>query len=102
MRGLENKLAEVIQRNTIPHIAEKVENEQDKINAISAIFNRLQESIVRQDQKLKTDDSLIDDALINKETANQQDNLRSQMQAAEKEYIDVKFGCYHFLSDILK
>ncbi len=102
MSELEKKLEEVIQRNTIPHIAEKVDIEQDKLNAIGAIFNRLQESIVQQEQKLKVDDSLIDDALINKETANQQDALRVQMQAAEKEYIDVKFACYNFLSSLLK
>ena len=102
MSELENKLADVIKRNTIPDIAGKVETEQDKLNAINAMFNRLEESIVRQEQLLKADDTLIDDALINKETANQQDALRRQMQAAEKEYIDVKFACYNFLSSMLK
>jgi hypothetical protein len=92
----------VIQRNTIPHIAEKVEGEQEKLDGITVIFNRLQELILRQEKVLKTDSTLIDDALINTETANQQDDLRRRVQAAEKEYIDTKFSCYNFLSNSFK
>jgi hypothetical protein len=99
---LENRLAGVIQRNTIPHIAEKVESEQEKLDGISVIFNQLQELILRQEKVLKTDSTLIDDALINTETANQQDDLRRRLQAAEKDYIDTKFSCYNFLSNTFK
>lgn len=102
MDEFEHKLAEVIQRNTIPNIAVKVENEQDKLNAVSEKFNRLQVQIQQQEAALKTNSTLIDNALINTETEKQQNELRCNMQQTEKEYIDTKYGCYNFLSGTLK
>ena len=49
MDEFEHKLAEVIQRNTIPNIAIEVENEQDKLNAVAEKFNHLQAQIQRQE-----------------------------------------------------
>jgi hypothetical protein len=102
MGEFEKKLAEVIQRNTIPHIAEKVEKEQHKLNIISGKFHRLQVQIQHQETSLKTDSTLIDDSLIKAGIEKQQNDLRRNMQQTEKEYVDVKYACYNFLSETLR
>lgn len=102
MAELENKLAEVIQRNTIPNIAAKVENHQDKLNAASEKFSWLEVQIQQQEAALKTNSTLIDDTLINTETEKRQNELRRNMQQVEKEYIDARYECHNFLSGTLK
>lgn len=96
------KLEEVIRRNSIVGIAKKVEAHQTLLNQSADKFYRLQKAIQQQEAALKTDSSLIDDTLINNETEKRQTGLRLMMQAIEKEYIDVKFDCYNFLSGTLK
>lgn len=96
------KLEEVIRRNSIVGIAGKVEEQQKMLNKVAAKFFNLQAKINNQGTKLKTDHTLIDNTVINSETEKRQVELRSKMQATEKEYIDVKFDCYNFLSGTLK
>jgi len=96
------KLGEVIRRNSIVGIAERVEEHQALLNKVGDKFYRIQIDIQQQGQALKSDSTLLDDRLINTETEKRQVELRSKMQAAEKEYIDVKFTCYNFLSGTLK
>lgn len=98
----EIKLAEVIQRNTIPDIADKVEAEQDKLNAVSHKFYMLQDKIQQQETALKTGNKSINDTLINAEFEKQQSDLRRSMQQLEKDYIDIKYDCYNFLSGTLR
>jgi hypothetical protein len=76
----EHKLAEVIHRNTIPHIAAKVDHEQDKLNRISRKFYRLLGQIQQQEAALKTNSAFIDDELLKAETEKQQNELRRNMQ----------------------
>jgi cell division protein FtsX len=102
MDELEHKLAEVIQRNTIPNIAAKVEVEQHKLNSASKEFYKLRKQIQQQEATLKTDSTLIDDSVINPETEKQQNELRLNMRRAEKEFVDSKYDCYNFLSQILR
>lgn len=102
MHELTRKLAEVIQRNTVPHIAGKVESQQDKLNKVFQSFNRLQELFLQQEEALKKDSALIEDSLIKAETEKLQKELRQGMQNAEKEYIDAKYEVHNFLSGILK
>lgn len=96
------KLGDVIRRNSIVGIAERVEEHQTLLNKVGDKFYRIQIEIQQQGQALKSDSTLLDDRLINTETEKRQVELRSKMQAAEKEYIDVKFTCYNFLSGTLK
>ena len=97
-----HKLAEVIQRNTIPHIAEKVEAQQSSLDKVSEKFGTLYKIIEKQHAVLKTDHMLIDNSLIDEDTNERQNELRQQMEQAEKLYLEVKYGCYHFLSETLK
>ncbi|MBX9781721.1 MAG: hypothetical protein K2X48_00370 [Chitinophagaceae bacterium] len=99
---LEQKLEEVIRRNSIQGIAEKVETHQALLNHTSEKFYRIQLQIQQQEAALKADSTLLDDTAIKNETGQKQNDLRREMQAAEKEYIDAKFECYNFLSGILK
>jgi hypothetical protein len=98
----EQKLEAVIRRNSIHGIAEKVEKHQLALNNIFDKFFSLQIELQEQEASLKTDSTLIDNAAISQEMEKKQQSLRQKMQAVEKEYIDVKFNCYEFLSGILK
>lgn len=102
MGVLNQKLVDVIRRNCIIGIAEQVEAKQILLNSLSDKFDKLHEEIQQQEAELKTDNTYIEDSLINYETEKMQTELRMEMQAAEKEYIDVKFDCYNFLSKTLK
>jgi len=99
---LSQKLGDVLRRNSIVGIAEKVESQQELLNLASDKFYRLQIDIQQQQEFLKTDSTFIDDSFISEETEKKQTELRKQMQTMEKEYIDVKFNCYDFLSGTLK
>ncbi|MBL7740859.1 MAG: hypothetical protein JNK14_16685 [Chitinophagaceae bacterium] len=98
----EERLKEVIQRNNIPAIGEAVDHFQDMLTGILNKLFRLQEEIYQQEEKLRTDGSLAGNSSITTETEKQQNLLRRFMQAVEKEYIDVKYACYDFLSGTLK
>jgi hypothetical protein len=100
--NIESKLEEVIRRNSIIGIAEKVEAHMSMINGVSDKFYALLLDFKKQETAIKKNDTFIDDSLINDDIENQQAALRHQMQATEKEVIDVKFDCYNFLSGILK
>ena len=102
MHEFTQKLSDLIRRNSIVGIAEKVEVHQTMLNRLSEKFYKIQLEIQQQETALKTDSTFIDDTLIKNETENRQVELRRKMQSAEKEYIDVKFECYNFLSGTLK
>lgn len=102
MDEIEQKMLDVIRRNCIVGIAKKVNEHQTLLHQLSDKFARLQEEIKQQEAELKMDSTLVEDAFINYETEKLQAELRSKMQATEKEYIDVKFECYNFLSETLK
>ena len=102
MNIIEQKLGEIIRRNSIKGIAEKVEAHQDMLNKATDIFYKIQIDIQQQETAIKTDSTLVDDSFINSETGKQQNELRRKMQEAEKEYIEIKFACYNFLSATLK
>lgn len=97
-----HKLAEVIQRNSIPHIAEKVEAQQSSLNKVLARFETLYTFIEKQHTVLKTDHALIGNSLIDHDTNESQNELRQQTEQAEKFYLEVKYGCYYFLSQTVK
>jgi hypothetical protein len=99
--GFGTRLAEVIKRNTIPHIAEKVEAQQSSLNKVLAQFKMLHVLIDRQHNRLRKDHALIDNKQIDDNTNETQNQLRQQMEQAEKFYLEVKYGCYHFLSESL-
>lgn len=102
MEGLTRQLGEVISRNSIIGIAAKVEAEQEIVNQARKQFEEIQDDINEQLEQIHSDDSLIEDQGVTEEMKQKQSSLRQQMREAEKNYVDVKFNCYRFLSDTLK
>jgi hypothetical protein len=102
MDGIEQKLDEVIRRNSVVDIAEKVEAHQTQLNQALEKFYKLLIDIEKQEVALTTNDTVIEDKAINLKMEKQQTDMRRTMYEIEKEYIDVKFQCHSFLSEILK
>jgi hypothetical protein len=102
MDFLESKLNEIIRRNSIVGIAEKVNTYQIRLSNLSEKFDSLIEGIELQESELKIDGKLVDDFLINYETEKLQSELRTKMQGLEKKYVDVKQECNNFLTDTLE
>ncbi len=103
IKEFEQKLADVIRRNSILDIAAKVAQHQSHLNYAFTKFSQLHDAINRQGAALRTDGYLVDnEELINSDTEKYQKQLRHSMQQVEKEYIDIKFNCYNFLSSTLK
>jgi hypothetical protein len=102
MEEIEQKLEEVINRNSIVGIADKVELQQTLINEVSDKFYKLQNEIQEQSGTLQSEGKLKDDALISNDYELQQFEIRQKMNKVEKEYIDKKLNCYNFLSATLK
>ena len=102
MEEIEQKLVDVINRNSIVGIADKVEVQQTLINEVSDKFYKLQNQIQEQSGTLQSDGKLKDDALISNDYELQQFEIRQKMNKVEKEYIDKKLNCYNFLSTTLK
>jgi hypothetical protein len=102
MEEIEQKLAEVISRNSIVGIAEKVEFQQTLLNNVSDKFYKLQNEIQEQSGSLQSDGKLKEDALISNDYELKQFEIRQKMNTVEKDYIDKKLNCYNFLSATLK
>jgi hypothetical protein len=102
MDQMEEKLAEIIRRNSIIDIAEKVEEQQIFLDEVSEKFSRLLFEFKDQEALLKKNGTFIEDNLIDPKTEDTQTDLRRKMKEMEKEYIDVKFNCAGFLLGTLK
>ena len=102
MEEIEQKLADVISRNSIVGIADKVEIQQNLLNNVSDKFYKIQNEIQEQSGSLQSDGKLKDDALITNEYELKQFEIRQKMNTVEKDYVDKKLNCYNFLSTTLK
>ena len=102
IEGFDQKLLDVIRRNSIVEIAERVGVHQRRLSQVSDKFENLQIKIQQQEAELKRDNELVENVLINDQIEIHQVELRREMQSVEKEYIDAKFDCSHFLSETLK
>jgi hypothetical protein len=102
MDQMEEKLAEIIRRNSIIDIAEKVEAQQIFLDEMSEKFSRLLFECKDQEALLKKNGTFIEDSLMDPKTGDSQSDLRRKMKEMEKEYIDVKFNCADFLLGTLK
>jgi DNA-binding phage protein len=98
---INERLSDVIRRNSISNIAQKVEVYQDALDRMADIFETIEDEFNIQEQAIKDGEAFIEDTRVNPEIERRQELLRERMKEAEKEFIDVKFGCYQFLSDLL-
>jgi hypothetical protein len=98
MEDIENRLADVIRRNSITDIAEKTEAHQDLLNAVSERFLVIQVLISQQEHSIMVDDHFIDDEQVRDDIERNQQEIRKKMLEAEKAYIDAKYQCQEFIS----
>lgn len=96
------KFSFVIYRNSIIGIAEKVESHQIRLNQVKEKINRILKEIKLQDSILNPNNLLISDEQVTREIDKFQTDLRTKIQSLEKEYVDIKFDAYFFLSSVLK
>jgi hypothetical protein len=97
MNLLASKLYEVIRRNSVVGIAEKVNTYQVSLNNLSEKFDSLLEYINAQESEISIDGKLKDDPSISFEVDKQQSELRKRMKVLEKKFIDAKYACNNFL-----
>ena len=102
MEEIEQKLGEIISRNSIVGIADKVEVQQTSLNEVSDKFYKLQNEIQQQSASLQSDGILKEDSLITNGYELTQFEIRQKMKMVEREYADKKIICYNFLSEMLK
>jgi hypothetical protein len=100
--GLTSRLGAVIQRNSIPNIAERVEKHQHELDVVSEKFDRLRSQFRRQAAMLKSDSHLIDDSQMKEEILRLQQDIRQKQQATEEKFIHTKNECQEFLASIQK
>lgn len=99
---LEKNLGEIITRNSVVDIAAKVEVHQLLLDNITNKMKLLQVEISNQKLKLKIANEFISDTDISEKLDLDHAALLSQVKSLEKEFIDLKYYCNTFLSDILK
>jgi hypothetical protein len=89
------KLEAVIRGDSIEAVDEKINTHHRLLNHCAERFSTLRETIQQRQALLKTTTG---DLTGVSET--NQSVLRLNIKAAEKEYIDIKFDCYKFLSGL--
>lgn len=102
MDHLASKLYEVIRRNSVTGIAEKVNVYQTSLTNLSEKFDSLLENINIQESEINNEGKLLEDSHISFEIDKQQVDLRKKMKTLEKKFIDAKYNCNNFLLGTLK
>lgn len=96
------KLQNVVRRNSIVQIAEKVEVHRKALNPLGKKFRRLRMQIRKQEARLKEGNEFIEDNHISADQEQMQQELRRRMLATEQDFLNKKYDCAVFLSGILK
>ena len=99
---LEERLNEIVLRNSIVDIAAKVEVHQLLLEKIMDKLHRIQTELKIHESELKVDEIFIDDEKITDEIDATHVALTEKVKSAEKEFIDVKYYCNSFLTETLK
>lgn len=97
---LSDRLEEVIRRNTIVGIADKVEVYQNQLHDVERKLYIIEEKINQQKSLISNDGIEFDNAEIDQNTRHQQMQLSRKMKRVENEFIRAKFDCNTFLSEV--
>ncbi len=100
--NLEQRLEEIIRRNNIVDIAAKVEVHQLMLDKISGKLAELKLDVIKLQNDLNPEGVMISDELINEPIQLKMKLLTYNFAQLEKEYIDVKYFCNSFLTEMLK
>jgi hypothetical protein len=96
----EKKLSSLIRRNTIPRLAENAELFLNRFLLQRQNCILLNSQIDNIQAKLLTDTMPVSNELVTDQIKIEQTSLREKMQKTEKDYIDLKFRCENFFSEI--
>lgn len=99
---LEKKLEAVVRQNTITGIAAATEAHQSLLDEQSRNLDGLLEECERQELMLSAMSEPSETGVLPQPLRNRQNQLRKKMQKAEKDYLDIKFSCHDFVSNMMK
>lgn len=99
---LEKKLEAVVRQNGITGIAATTEAHQTLLDVQTQGIDSLLEEFDRQELALIAFGEQTEDEYLPQHLRNRQDLLRKKMRNAEKEYLDIKFSCHDFVSQMLR
>lgn len=100
IRSYNNRLRDVVTRNTKMNVLNGTEHFQKQFTLQNEQFELLKHDIQEQERKLGIN-MPDDDKLINQPVLEDQHLLRDKLQEAEKTFIETKHGFYRFLSAVL-
>ncbi len=96
------RLDEIIARNSIVDIAAKVEVHQLLLNKINKKLGDLLLELKEQHSLIQKKKNENADAIIQKALEKEVKKMSLIFKKLEREYVDIKYYCNEFLSDILK
>lgn len=98
---LTERLSGLLKTSSVSGNAE-LHKQLEALQSIAGRFSRLQVEMFGQERLLQPSDaSLLGNNMIQEKYIATQDVLRLNVQAAEKEFADIKYYCYHFMSSII-
>ncbi len=95
---LDAKLSVMIQQNNTPHFVENAKNYMQQLEAVIADVKRRIAEMYDQEDHLKADHAYLVDSAIPKSIEHKQEEFRQGMKVVEKQFIDLKYGCYSFIA----
>ena len=99
---LEKRLEDIVSRNSIVDIAAKVEVHQLILNKSKWKCVSLKDEFLKQKAMLIVNKKLLADNMVTKEIEKSMRDYSLKIKQLEKQFIDVKYICNEFLSDMLK
>jgi hypothetical protein len=99
---IEKKLEAIVRQNSITGIAAATEAHQSLLDAQMRQFDVLHDEFNRQEVILSPGQEPVDNDALLQTLRERQNELREKMKTAEKEYLDIKFSCHDFVSQMLK
>lgn len=100
--SLENRLKQIIDRNSIVDIAAKTEVHQLIINKVEEKLIFLKKEMESVQTMFSKKDDILEDKKINSNFENKISLLGISFRHHEKEFADVKFYCNEFVEEMLK
>jgi hypothetical protein len=95
----EKRLSDLVNRNTIPHLAENAEFFWYHFLLQKQSFLLLKNQFLIMQTKLSKNETPITNDSITEQLKVDQTSLREKMKQTEKNYIDLKFDCQRFLAE---
>lgn len=91
----------IIRMNTVPHLAEKVEQYSERFRIIQKEMQVLEEQITAGESDLVEDDEPLSNDDVSEQVSNRQKDLRSQMHVLQNRFLELKYECDSFIADTL-